>query len=64
MASGYRETEDLEITRVERLLLVGLVVFLLIGGLWVLDQMEGIVPQPRRPQPAGAKAVSAPHSRP
>ncbi|RJQ06306.1 MAG: zinc ribbon domain-containing protein [Bacillota bacterium] len=40
------ETEEIESSRVERLLAVGLVAFLLVGGFWVLDRLGSI---PQRP---------------
>ncbi|HEY3411416.1 MAG TPA: zinc ribbon domain-containing protein [Armatimonadota bacterium] len=46
MATGIRESEELEITRVEKVLMLGLVVFLLIGALWALEHMDNLVPQP------------------
>lgn len=45
---AYREAEEMETTRVEKALLLGLVVFLLIAGLWVLNQTESVVPAPDR----------------
>ncbi|MBW3622090.1 MAG: hypothetical protein KY468_01615 [Armatimonadetes bacterium] len=44
--NGYREVEELEMTRVEKMLVVGLVVFMLIGGFWVLNRIETLVPKP------------------
>lgn len=46
MAAGIREAEELEITRVEKGLMLGLVVFLLIGAFWALEHMDYMVPQP------------------
>ena len=46
MATGIREAEDLEITRVEKVLMLGLVVFLLIGAFWALEHIDNLVPQP------------------
>lgn len=48
MPGAYREAEEMETTRVEKALLLGLVVFLLIGGLWMLNQIESLVPSPDR----------------
>jgi hypothetical protein len=46
MATGIREAEELEVTRVEKVLMLGLVVFLLIGAFWALERMDNLVPQP------------------
>jgi ABC-type Fe3+-siderophore transport system permease subunit len=46
MQQGYRDVEDIEITRVEKFLIFSLVIFLLIGGFWLLSQIESLVPQP------------------
>jgi len=40
------ETDEIESSRVEKLLAVGLVAFLLIGGFWVLDRLGSV---PKRP---------------
>lgn len=48
MPAAYREAEEMETTRVEKALLLGLVVFLLMAGLWVLNQTELLVPSPDR----------------
>jgi hypothetical protein len=46
MTTGYREIEEFEMTRIEKLLLCGLVVFLLVGMFWVLDRTEELIPRP------------------
>ena len=46
MANGYREVEELEVTRVEKALVIGLVVFLLIGGLWMFERMDRLILRP------------------
>lgn len=46
MATGIREAEELEITRVEKVLMLALVVFLLIGAFWTLEHMDNLVPVP------------------
>jgi hypothetical protein len=46
MPNGYREVEELEMTRVEKMFVLGLIVFLLIGGFWMLGQIETLVPEP------------------
>jgi hypothetical protein len=48
MSDGYREAEEMETTRVEKALVLGLVVFLLIGMLWGLGQTEHLVAPPDR----------------
>jgi len=46
MHSGYPEVEEQEGTRIEKVLLAALVAFLLLGGFWTLDRMEGYFPRP------------------
>lgn len=44
--TGYREVEEIEMTRVEKMFVLGLIVFLLIGGFWVLNRIETLIPKP------------------
>jgi hypothetical protein len=44
----YEEMEQLETSRAERILAVGMVVFMLIGGAWVLNRISSLVPYPDR----------------
>jgi hypothetical protein len=46
VALAYDEQEQIEITRAEKLLAFGLVLFLLIGGLWVMNRAAEIPVQP------------------
>ncbi|NPV71828.1 MAG: hypothetical protein HPY55_14530 [Firmicutes bacterium] len=45
----FEEIEQVETGRVERILAVGMVVFLLIGGVWTLNRMSSLVPHPDMP---------------
>ncbi len=46
MAWSPEEHETVEFTRVEKVLAAGLVLFLLVGGLWVLDALGRVPPRP------------------
>jgi hypothetical protein len=47
MSNAYPEVEMQEGTRIERVLLVALVAFLLVGGYWALDRIESRFPEPQ-----------------
>ena len=44
--NGYPEVEEQEGTRLEKFLLFILVAFLLMGGFWVFDRIQEVIPQP------------------
>jgi len=46
MAKGFPEVEEQEGTRIEKVLLVALVAFLLVGSFWALERIESIFPSP------------------
>ncbi len=48
MANRYREVETLETTRLEKAVALGLIIFLLVGGLWMMERLNALVPMPIR----------------
>lgn len=46
MALSPEEHELVELTRFEKVLAFGLTIFLLVGGIWVLNRLDWVVPRP------------------
>ncbi|MGE5484351.1 MAG: double zinc ribbon domain-containing protein [Ignavibacteriales bacterium] len=44
----YEEIEQTEAGRAERILAAGMIIFMLIGGVWILNRMSSLVPYPDR----------------